>query len=977
MQIVIATRGLPFDGSSLTTGSLGGSETAVICVARELAKLGHIVRVFCECSQPGHYDGVIYAPIQQFKQQCGTMAIDVLIASRWADLLASKAPAGLRVLWCHDILVDAEHVMPGLFQTDMLMLLSDFHIRQYCDVIPELRPHIWKTSNGVDMELIEKSKRAKVKKKLIYTSRPERGLHFLLGDILPKILERHPDVKVCCATYLNNMIPENDPAFQLVQTSEKLAQQYPDNVVLMGNLKKDQLYQHISSSQLWLYPTGFPEISCLGAMEAQACGTALVSTDDFALKETVGPESGILLDGKPDVGDYADRFAKTVCDLLDNPEQINKLAAAGPEWVRRSGYVWQQVAKSWIDKFEEMMFKRWQSSKERIVGELERCSDLIPAKRLAEKEGMAECVERINNRIANLKEDETGTLTERFNKATGRFNVIFELSKLFGKKIKSILDWRTGDISFGLLAAREYPEVTVTIYAPDDAVRARLSASVVRNNLANARVVDKLAVNEGFDLVVSHDQIDTAVNPTSYLQSLMAYVNTGGLVGFTSRFGSKAGKVAAASPDRLWNLDQADFHQMFSKQCEFKLAFSSEAISPGGDLVGHWVGCLRKTPSLGDPDVYGRKTRTRPYKSLAVCMITRNEEDWLLGCLKMVNPIADKMVIVDSKSKDSTQDIARSFGAEVREIDFDNFSQARNESISGVDADWILWLDADERLVGSDCIRRYLQSEICNGFGIRQNHLMLDLEKSCDVPIRLFKNKPQFRFTGLIHEQIEDVSDKPFDVPIAPSLIMPDVDIAHYGYINERIRRQKVSNRNLQLLIRDTKESSERLFTWVFVMRDYLNFVKWSTDAKRPVEEGSFAHICLEAAIGTYLAKFPKCGNDRVRDLAEPMYQEALKWLGLAGLCYGDSKSPPFEIGFTLTGAVGGLEDRDIGMTFRWFLNAEEYQLYMDGKSAELRSRLTNNESAYDGSAYRYSPDVELPEPSSILEHGCNLFLSR
>ena len=56
MHIVIYTEGLSFDGATPFERSLGGSESAVVFMARELAGLGHMVRVFCNCERPGEYD---------------------------------------------------------------------------------------------------------------------------------------------------------------------------------------------------------------------------------------------------------------------------------------------------------------------------------------------------------------------------------------------------------------------------------------------------------------------------------------------------------------------------------------------------------------------------------------------------------------------------------------------------------------------------------------------------------------------------------------------------------------------------------------------------------------------------------------------------------------------------------------------------------------------------------------------------------
>ena len=104
--------------------------------------------------------------------------------------------------------------------------------------------------------------------------------------------------------------------------SAELAQRYPSNVMMMGQLSKSALYQQISSSQLWTYPTNFPEIFGIGLAEAQACGTPVISTEDFAVKETVkNGVGGVLIPGNPVEKEYVDEFVKTVLRLLDNKEE--------------------------------------------------------------------------------------------------------------------------------------------------------------------------------------------------------------------------------------------------------------------------------------------------------------------------------------------------------------------------------------------------------------------------------------------------------------------------------------------------------------------------------------------------------------------------------------------------------------------------------------------------------------------------------
>ena len=60
MDIVLHSLGMPFNGETVATKSLGGSESAAYYQARELAKRGHRVTVFTSSTEEGLFDGVTY-----------------------------------------------------------------------------------------------------------------------------------------------------------------------------------------------------------------------------------------------------------------------------------------------------------------------------------------------------------------------------------------------------------------------------------------------------------------------------------------------------------------------------------------------------------------------------------------------------------------------------------------------------------------------------------------------------------------------------------------------------------------------------------------------------------------------------------------------------------------------------------------------------------------------------------------------------
>ena len=88
-----------------------------------------------------------------------------------------------------------------------------------------------------------------------------------------------------------------------------------------------------------------------------------------------------------------------------------------------------------------------------------------------------------------------------------------------------------------------------------------------------------------------------------------------------------------------------------------------------------------------------------PRRSLSVCMIVKNEELNLAKCLMSVKPVADEIIVVDTGSTDKTKLIGSALGAKVFDFTWtNNFSEARNYSLSKASGDWMLVLDADEMI---------------------------------------------------------------------------------------------------------------------------------------------------------------------------------------------------------------------------------------------------------------------------------------
>src|ERR1700722_6294832 len=88
---------------------------------------------------------------------------------------------------------------------------------------------------------------------------------------------------------------------------------------------------------------------------------------------------------------------------------------------------------------------------------------------------------------------------------------------------------------------------------------------------------------------------------------------------------------------------------------------------------------------------------------LSAALIVKNEEKFLGSCLRSLKGLADEVVVVDTGSTDRTTDIAIAEGARLYHRPWTgDFSAARNEALNLARGDWILYVDAEERVSGGD-----------------------------------------------------------------------------------------------------------------------------------------------------------------------------------------------------------------------------------------------------------------------------------
>lgn len=190
---------------------------------------------------------------------------------------------------------------------------------------------------------------------------------------------------------------------------------------------------------------------------------------------------------------------------------------------------------------------------------------------------------------------------------------------------------------------------------------------------------------------------------------------------------------------------------------------------------------------------------------ISLCMIVRDEEEFLSGCLESAKGVVDEIVIVDTGSSDRTVEVAREFGAQVYYHEWnDDFASARNESLEHANCGWVLVLDADERLdAGAGAALR----GVARGGGPKAIYACKvvnrhDSMKTTEhVSSRFFPRNCGIAYEGVVHERPVPSERRPLSGGRVPYMLQ-DFVVIHEGYREDMTEKRNKHDRNVALLER-------------------------------------------------------------------------------------------------------------------------------------------------------------------------------
>ncbi len=340
----------PLYGGMIKEAGVHGVETTYIELSAEFYKLGHEVFLFCTTDKEHVSEGVHYIPYEKINEYL-SIEPDVIIASRWYDSFYFETKAK-KVLW----LQDAYYADPQgrkVFTDCHLYICSspwhrDYTYQRFGHDINSTKFFI--IPLGIRTELFQPPQN-RDKNKAIYSSNPDRGLYILI-EMWDKIKEQLPDLTLTIyygwdglktwnqsEEWQNSVKAQKERVMNWIST-------HPE-ITLAGRVPKQVLAKEFLSASMCLYPNNFFETFCITALETQAAGVPMITTDMGALSTTLNKAFNILIPGSPYSQLYQEKFVMETVQLYNNNVVWKSFSEGNQLWIQKMNFDWPSIARIW------------------------------------------------------------------------------------------------------------------------------------------------------------------------------------------------------------------------------------------------------------------------------------------------------------------------------------------------------------------------------------------------------------------------------------------------------------------------------------------------------------------------------------------------------------------------------------------------------------------------------------------------------
>jgi glycosyltransferase involved in cell wall biosynthesis len=373
----------PWDGTSDNDG-IGGSEKMVLQLSREFAKAGYKVDVYGNPKEENRYktkDGVTYKPFQAFNPE---LERDIIIVWRQHGYLDFDLKARKIFVDLHDVQDPGAYFHERTEKVDGYLFKSEFHAAPIRKTHPNLT-NLIVTRNGIDLSLFDWNKDEEGRfinpfkkgasphpgeslpiwaqrnlKKVVYCSSADRGLLGVLR-MWTKYIAENPGAELHCfygftQLYLSRAKAAGYQHYWDEQCERNMYDYMEDcltmidkinsrgkSVFMWGRVSHEPMMRDLQTAGVWIYPTGFPEISCMVAMEAQIAGAIPLISPTGALTETCG-RYGVFVDNYDQMRTKLKTIIAKGNDLDEQRDLMSGYASAA--------FDVGTLADSWIEHFD-------------------------------------------------------------------------------------------------------------------------------------------------------------------------------------------------------------------------------------------------------------------------------------------------------------------------------------------------------------------------------------------------------------------------------------------------------------------------------------------------------------------------------------------------------------------------------------------------------------------------------------------------
>jgi len=350
---IIDIIGIPYDGNTVDNQGLGGSESAVTLMSRELNNIGFSVTVFNNCgidhARSGNFNGVEYRPLSDLALD---HEFDIVISSRTIipftkpedyhrlgdgrampfqsmnlyDRVVSQAK--MRILWMHDTFCLGDNLIEELATANRItdiFTLSDFHLTYVANCnhgrrrnFEVLKRKLFITRNGAQNFKTEVDINAKDPNLFVYNASVTKGMVPLIQQIWPRVKAHIPSARLKVIGGYYRFSESSEPDQQ--EKDWRIMSVDPRNQELgieyTGVISQKEIADILTESSFMIYPSVFPETFGISSLESLLYNTPIITCRFGALEE-------IALEGACYLMDYAIEPNGLFPDI-NTTEQVDK-----------------------------------------------------------------------------------------------------------------------------------------------------------------------------------------------------------------------------------------------------------------------------------------------------------------------------------------------------------------------------------------------------------------------------------------------------------------------------------------------------------------------------------------------------------------------------------------------------------------------------------------------------------------------------